>query len=60
MLNRDSGTALLLAHEHARRLREEWAADRPRPASAIRRDLAASLRRAADCFDPAPLVHRAV
>lgn len=50
--------ALVLAHAHARRLREETAAERLRPASSLRPALAASLRRAADRIAPAPLAGR--
>lgn len=50
--------ALVLAHEHARRLRAETAADRLRPAPDARRALAASLRRAANRLDPVPLAPR--
>jgi hypothetical protein len=47
--------ALVLAHERARHLRAETAAERLRRASATRRALAASLRRTADRLDPLPL-----
>ena len=59
MLTCDPRTALLLANEHACRLREEWAADDLRPASATRRAFAASLRRVANRLDPAPLAQAA-
>jgi hypothetical protein len=47
--------ALVLAHERARRLRAESAAEHLRGSSATRRALAASLRRTADRLDPLPL-----
>jgi hypothetical protein len=50
--------ALVLAKERARRLREETVADHLRPASGVRRALAASLRRAANCLDRTPLAYR--
>ena len=58
MFPSDAHDVLLLAHERARQLREEAAADRLRGASVTRRALAASLRRAADRLDPTPLRHR--
>lgn len=59
MFTTDPRDALVLAHEHARQLREESAARRLRRASGTRRALAASLRRAADRLDRAPLAPRA-
>lgn len=47
--------ALVLAHERARHLRAESAAERLHRASATRRALAASLRRTADRLDSLPL-----
>lgn len=58
MLPYDPRDALVLAHERARHLREETAAERLRRASGTRRALAASLRRAANRLDPAPLAPR--
>jgi hypothetical protein len=58
MVTNDPRDALALAHEHARRLREESAADRLRPASGSRRAFAGSLRRAADWIYPVPLARR--
>ncbi len=55
MLSADPRDGLVFAHERARRLREETATDRLRPASGTRRAVAASLRRAANRLDPAPL-----
>ncbi len=48
--------ALLLAHAHLRRLRDEAAAERPGGAPTLRSTIAASLRHAADRLDPAALV----
>ena len=50
---------LVIAHQRGHELRAEAAAERLRDISATRRVLAASLRRAADLLDPAPLVRRA-
>jgi len=47
-----------VAHERGRRLRAEAAAERLRGTSRTRHVLAASLRRAADRLDPAPLARR--
>ena len=58
MLTSDPRYALVLAHERARRLREESAAERLRRSSGTRRALAESLRRAADRLDPAPFAPR--
>jgi hypothetical protein len=60
MFPSDPRDALVLAHGRAHRLREEAAAEHLhlRGASAARRALAASLRRAAHQLDPAPLAHR--
>jgi hypothetical protein len=64
MLSSDPGATLLLAHERARELREDAAAEhlrraaRTRRASVTRRALAASLRSAANRLDPTPLRHR--
>jgi hypothetical protein len=55
----DPRDALMIAHEHARRLRSTKGADRVRPASAAHRTLASWLRHAADLLDPAPLARRA-
>jgi hypothetical protein len=54
MFTTDPREALVLAHERGRHLRAETAAERLRRASATRRVLAASLRRAADRVDPLP------
>ena len=51
--------SLVDAHRRGDELRAEAAAARLRDTSATRRALAASLRRAADLLDPAPLVRRA-
>lgn len=52
----DSHEALFLAHDRGRQLRDQAAAERLfRNPSAMRRALAASLRRAADRLDPAAL-----
>ena len=59
MLATAAHDALALAHDHARRLRDETAAERLSPPPARRRALAASLRRIADRVDPAPLAARA-
>jgi hypothetical protein len=58
MFTTNAGEALLLAHDRPQRLREESAARRLRRAPATYRALAASLRRAADRLDPAPLAPR--
>jgi hypothetical protein len=58
MLTTDPDDVLILAHDHARRLREEQAAERLRPAYRTGRPLAALLRRLAHRLDPAPLAHR--
>jgi hypothetical protein len=50
--------ALAVAHQHARHLRAERAAERLRRGSVTRRALAASLRSAANRLDPAPLAPR--
>jgi hypothetical protein len=50
--------ALVLAHAHACRLREETAAERLRPATRLRPTLTACLRRAADRIYQAPLAGR--
>ena len=55
MLVIDSRDALLIAREHALRLREDAL---PRPASCVRRALAASLRRAARALTTAPCAPR--
>jgi hypothetical protein len=55
MFTTDARDALVVAHEHGRRLRAEAAAERLCAASGTRRALAASLRRAADRLDRAPL-----
>ncbi len=47
--------ALEVAHGRGRQLRAEAAAERLRRTPETRRLLAVSLRRAADCLDPAPL-----
>ncbi|HEV8249286.1 MAG TPA: hypothetical protein VGQ15_04890 [Gaiellaceae bacterium] len=49
---------LAVAHERGRRLRSEAAAERMSAPLGPRRALAASLRRAADRLDPAPLAWR--
>lgn len=46
------------AHEHARNLRQEAAAERLRRTAGTRRALALALRRLADRLDPAPLAPR--
>ena len=58
MFNSDPHDALAVAHRHAGHLRAERAAERLRRASVTRRALAASLRRAANRLDPAPLAPR--
>jgi hypothetical protein len=58
MLTSDPRDALVLAHERARHLREEAAAERLRRVAGTRRArrrLAASLHYAANRLDPAPL-----
>jgi hypothetical protein len=57
MFTSNAGEALLVAHQRPQSLREESAAARLRPRP-TRRALAASLRRAADRLDPAPLAPR--
>lgn len=53
MLTIDPRDTLVLAHEHARRLRDEAVARSDRPLTGTtRRALAASLRRAANRLDP--------
>jgi len=59
MFTSDPRDALVLAHERGRRLRAQAAADRLRDTRGTRRALAASLRRAADRLEPAPLARRA-
>jgi hypothetical protein len=59
MFTSDPRDALVLAHEHARHLHAETAAERLRGASGTRHALAAFLRRAANRLDPAPLAPRA-
>jgi hypothetical protein len=58
MFTSDPRDALMVAHEHARHLREERAAERLRNAAGTRRAVAASLRRAANRLDPTPLAAR--
>jgi hypothetical protein len=58
MVTYDPRDALAVAHQHARRLREETAAERLRRMSGTRRALAASLRRAADRLDRTPFAPR--
>jgi hypothetical protein len=60
MLMPDARDQLELAHERGRRFRDEAASERMRGRSGTRRALAASLRRAADRLDPAPLGWRSV
>jgi hypothetical protein len=55
MFTSDPRDALAVAHQHARHLRAERAAERLRGRSVTRRTLAASLRSAANRLDPAPL-----
>ena len=50
--------ALVLAHEHARRLRAEAAAERLGGGAPMRGAIAAALRRAADRLDPGSLVQQ--
>ena len=57
MFTTNARDTLLIAHERAHRLRQESAAMRLRPTT-TRRAVAASLRRAADRLDPAPLSPR--
>jgi hypothetical protein len=52
MFMSDPRDALVLAHERARHLREETAAEHLRRRFGTRRALAASLRRAANRLDP--------
>jgi hypothetical protein len=59
MLTSDPHQALVLAHEQARQLREEAASEQLRGPQWTRRAFAASLRRAANRLDPAPLAHHA-
>jgi len=61
MLTNDPRDALVLAHEHARHLYAERAAEDVlrRRAAGTRRILAESMRRAANRLDPTPLAHRA-
>lgn len=54
----DSRDGLVFAHERARRLRDEAAADRLRRAPRTQRSLSASLRGLACHIDSAPLAHR--
>lgn len=54
----DPRDQLTVAHERGHRLRTDAAADRLSGPSGARRVLAASLRRAADRLDPAPLSWR--
>ena len=51
----DPRYTLVFAHEHARRLQEDTAADRLRRSPAVRHALAASLRRLANRLDRTPL-----
>jgi hypothetical protein len=51
--------ALVIAHGRGRELRAEAAAERLRGRWRTRRALAASMRRAADRLDPAPLARKA-
>jgi hypothetical protein len=59
MFTSDPYDALVIAHDHARHLQAERAAERLRPASRARRPLAELLRRLANRLDPAPLAHGA-
>ena len=59
MLTMHPREAQVFAAEHARHLQEEAAEDHRRRRSRTRCALAASLRRAANRVDPAPLVRRA-
>jgi hypothetical protein len=58
MVTSDPHDALVFAHQHARQLRAERAAERLRHGSVTRRALAAALRRAANRVDPAPFAPR--
>jgi hypothetical protein len=58
MLTSNPRDALAVAHDHGGRLRAEAATRRLRTASAVRRVLAASLRRAADRLDRTSLTPR--
>jgi hypothetical protein len=58
MFTSDPHHTLIVAHEHARRMRDEAAVERLRPASGTRRTLAASLRSVADRLEPAPFAPR--
>lgn len=58
MFTSDPREGLLLAHEHAHRLRAEASAERLRGTSGGRRALARVLRRVADRLDPAPRIRR--
>ena len=55
MFTNDPRDALAVAHDHIRRLREEPAAERLRPALTLRHAVAAHLRRAADRLVRPPL-----
>ena len=52
MYSTDPHDALVMAHEHARHLRDEAAAERFRRTRGTRHALAGSLRRLADRLDP--------
>jgi L-ascorbate metabolism protein UlaG (beta-lactamase superfamily) len=58
MFTNDPYDVLVIAHDHARHLRAEQAAERLRPAPRALRPLAALLRWVADRLDRAPLAHR--
>ena len=58
MFTSDPAAALIVAHQHARHLRDETAAGRLHRVPGARRALAASLRRAANRLDPTPLAPR--
>lgn len=58
MFTSDPYDVLVIAHDRARQLRAERAAERLRPASRTLRPVAALLRRVADRLDPLPLAHR--
>ena len=58
MFTSDPYSALVVAHERARHLRAEAAAERFRRRPDARRTLAASLRHLADRLDPAPFAPR--
>ena len=58
MFTSDPYDILVIAHDHARVLRAEQAAERLRPASRALRPVAVLLRWVADRLDPAPLAHR--